>query len=104
MIELQATVDGQARGGIMFPAGLKQGAGVRVGLDGKMSEQPLSIRECSERGCAAVFNFAKVAFDKLRAGKVLELHVTGGDGRPAAYGLSLVGFDSAVRRSLALPD
>ncbi|MFC3073478.1 invasion associated locus B family protein [Shinella pollutisoli] len=102
MIELQATPDGQARGGILLPADLKPASGVRAALDGKASEQSLTVGECTKRGCAVILNFAQPALRKLRDGKVLAFQAIGNDGQPRTYGVGLRGFASAIDRSIVL--
>lgn len=102
-IELGAPKDGQVKGTLFAPFGLRLDAGVNLHLDEKEFAGNLPFYMCVEQGCIVPLTFEPNAVKGLSGGTSVQFSaVNGATQEPLKIAISLAGFTSAMNRSTEL--
>lgn len=103
-IELRVAAENRVEGGMLLPFGLNLNAGVSLALDDKPFGDKIAFTTCTQQGCFAPFAVEGASFAALQSGNTMKVGaLSGANGEPVIFAVSLSGFTSAMNRAVALP-
>lgn len=98
-IEILPPENGDYRGSVRMPFGLKLSDGIRLKLDKQAVEQRGSFATCLLNGCLVPLIFSGSSIEAMKTGKTVVVSATAfSGGQSPTFNVSLKGFAAAIER------